>query len=115
MSFTNISRLVQIRQEVRECYILASKSHKANPDTSVGLHVTGVRRPLPGAIHIILSIEHPATFSEAITTRALAGVLEFDFDVVLPEACKTLQTMELLYEIWEDIFDHYPCDSVRVE
>ncbi|OAX43577.1 threonine synthase [Rhizopogon vinicolor AM-OR11-026] len=83
----------QIRQTIREYYTSPSKSYTADPHTAVGLHVAGALTRPPGTIQIILSTAHPAKFSEAVT-GALAGVPGFDFDTVLPEAFKTLLTME---------------------
>ncbi|KAG1756567.1 tryptophan synthase beta subunit-like PLP-dependent enzyme [Suillus paluster] len=83
----------QIRQTIREYYTSTPKSYTADPHTAVGLHVAGTLSPPPNTVQIILSTAHPAKFSEAVTS-ALAGVPGFDFDAVLPEAFKTLLTME---------------------
>lgn len=83
----------QIRQTIREYYTSAPKSYTADPHTAVGLHVAGVLSPPPNTTQIILSTAHPAKFSEAVTS-ALNGAPGFDFDAVLPEAFKTLLTME---------------------
>jgi threonine synthase len=95
---------VQIRQTIREYYTSPSKSYTADPHTAVGLHVAGVLTPPPGTIQIVLSTAHPAKFSEAVSS-ALAGVPGFDFDAVLPEAFKTLLTMErrVIDVEWPDV------------
>jgi threonine synthase len=82
----------QIRQTIRD-YYTSTQSYTADPHTAVGLHVAGVLSPPPNTIQIILSTAHPAKFSEAVTS-ALDGVPGFDFNSVLPEAFKTLLTME---------------------
>ncbi|KAG1891214.1 tryptophan synthase beta subunit-like PLP-dependent enzyme [Suillus subluteus] len=75
----------QIRQTIREYY--TSQSYIRRPTHR------SVLSPPPNTIQIILSTAHPAKFSEAVTS-ALDGVPGFDFDSVLPEAFKTLLTME---------------------
>ncbi|KAG1798305.1 uncharacterized protein BJ212DRAFT_1403991 [Suillus subaureus] len=74
---------------------MVGQRNATDPHSAVGLHVAGVLSPTPNTIQIILSTAHPAKFSEAVTlTSALDGVSGFDFDSVLPEAFKTLLTME---------------------
>ncbi|KAG1754560.1 tryptophan synthase beta subunit-like PLP-dependent enzyme [Suillus lakei] len=76
----------QIRQTIRE-YYTSAQSYTADP------HTAAFSRPHPTPSKSSSPLHTPAKFSEAVSS-ALDGVPGFDFDAVLPEAFKTLLTME---------------------